>query len=147
MTWPANHPPHSSDGFWSALRRALVPQRTPQVRLSSQQRAELIERTCQDLQRGHSWSVEALLQDVGEPGDAECLNLLGVIHEMRRQWRFAKRCYGRAIRADRHFEPAQQNMRRMYELETFGSSKLPPTTGHVLTDTCLARAHRRGAQS
>jgi hypothetical protein len=38
----------------------------------------------------------------------------------------ARRFYGRAIRADGKFAPAQQNMRRLYELTTFGH-----TTQHV----------------
>jgi hypothetical protein len=52
--------------------------------------------------------------------DPECLNLLGVLHEFRHEWKLARRCYGRAIRADRRYHPAQQNMRRLYELHTFG---------------------------
>lgn len=51
---------------------------------------------------------------------AAYLNLLGVVHELRRDWRAAKRHYGRAIRADRGYEAARQNMRRLYELDTFG---------------------------
>ena len=37
----------------------------------------------------------------------------------------AKRYYGQAIRLNRNYEPAQQNMRRIYELFQFGSSKEP----------------------
>ena len=35
----------------------------------------------------------------------------------------AKRYYGQAIRLNRNYEPAQQNMRRIYELFQFGSSR------------------------
>ena len=41
----------------------------------------------------------------------------------------AKRCYGRAIAIDSTYEPAQQNMRRLYELFQFGSSKEPINLG------------------
>jgi hypothetical protein len=51
---------------------------------------------------------------------AAYLNLRGVLDELRRDWKAAKRHYGRAIRADRGFQAAQQNMRRLYELDTFG---------------------------
>ena len=37
----------------------------------------------------------------------------------------AKRCYGRAIALDKNFEPAQANMRRIFELFNFGSSNEP----------------------
>jgi tetratricopeptide (TPR) repeat protein len=57
--------------------------------------------------------------------DADCLNLQGVVHEMRKQWRLARRSYGRAMRIDRNYLPAQQNMRRLYELNTFGKTRLP----------------------
>ena len=51
------------------------------------------------------------------------------------------------------FGPASEELQNpdriqaMYELETFGRTKLPMATGHVFTDVCLARAHRRGVQS
>jgi hypothetical protein len=58
-----------------------------------------------------------------ESADARCLNLLGVIAEARGEWKRAWRLYGRAIAADRCYRPAQQNMRRLYELHTFGDSR------------------------
>jgi hypothetical protein len=145
--WRGHHPPQQSDGFWTALRRVLDRAKTPHVSLSPEDRAGLIQAACTALQNGHLWTVEALLEHSDGCGDAACLNLIGVIHEMRRQWKSAKRYYGRAIHADRHFDPAQQNMRRMYELETFGRTELPLATGDVFTDLCLARAHRRGNHS
>ena len=41
----------------------------------------------------------------------------------------AKRYYGQAIRLNKNYEPAQQNMRRIYELFQFGSSKEPFSLG------------------
>jgi len=61
--------------------------------------------------------------------DAACLNLQGVIHELREQWKPARKLYHRAIRADGDYAPARQNMRRMYELYTFGHSDEPIALG------------------
>jgi two-component system sensor histidine kinase KdpD len=56
---------------------------------------------------------------------AECLNLIGVVRQARHDWAGARRYYSKAIRADRHYAPADQNLRRLYELQTFGSTNLP----------------------
>ena len=55
----------------------------------------------------------------------DAFNLGGVLFEMQEDYDRAKRCYGQAIRLDRNHEAAQQNMRRIYELFQFGSSKEP----------------------
>ena len=55
----------------------------------------------------------------------QALNLAGVMFEMREEYDQAKRYYGRAIKLDKNFEPAQANMRRIFELFHFGSSKEP----------------------
>ncbi|MEA3208619.1 MAG: hypothetical protein QOE70_1676 [Chthoniobacter sp.] len=54
---------------------------------------------------------------------AEGLSLTGVFFEMLEDYDRAKKYYGLAIKADKHYEPAQQNMRRIFELFHFGSSK------------------------
>ena len=59
----------------------------------------------------------------------EAFNLGGVLFEMLEDYDSAKRCYGKAIRLNRNYEPAQQNMRRIYELFQFGSSKEPFNLG------------------
>jgi DNA-binding NtrC family response regulator len=59
----------------------------------------------------------------------EAHNLLGVLFEMKQEYAVAKKCYGRAIAIDSHYEPAQQNMRRLFELFHFGSSKEPINLG------------------
>jgi K+-sensing histidine kinase KdpD len=56
--------------------------------------------------------------------DAACLNLRGIVYEARGQWPRARRFYGKAVRADRGYLPAEQNVRRCYELETFGKTRL-----------------------
>src|SRR3954469_23990701 len=56
----------------------------------------------------------------GAVRNAARLNLLGVVHELRRDWKGAKKYYGRAVRAAPGCEAAQRNLRRFYELDTFG---------------------------
>ncbi len=77
-----------------------------------------------DLARGH-------LAEVIKQNDRmiEAHNLLGVLFEMKHEYAVAKKCYGRAIAIDSHYEPAQQNMRRLFELFQFGSSKEPINLG------------------
>jgi hypothetical protein len=41
----------------------------------------------------------------------------------------AKKFYGQAIKLDKRYEPAQQNMRRLFEVDHFGSSKEPVSLG------------------
>jgi DNA-binding response OmpR family regulator len=52
----------------------------------------------------------------------QAFNLSGVMYEMREDYDQARRYYGQAIKLDKYFEPAQQNMRRLFELFNFGSS-------------------------
>ena len=59
----------------------------------------------------------------------EIFNLGGVLFEMLEDYDRAKRYYGQAIRLNKNYEPAQQNMRRIYELFQFGSSKEPFNLG------------------
>jgi DNA-binding NtrC family response regulator len=61
----------------------------------------------------------------------EIFNLGGVLFEMLEDYDQAKRYYGQAIRLNRNYEPAQQNMRRIYELFQFGSSKEPFNLGET----------------
>jgi len=60
-----------------------------------------------------------------DPNSPQALNLAGVMFEMREEFDQARRYYGRAIKVSKDFEPAQANMRRIYELFNFGSSKEP----------------------
>ena len=77
-------------------------------------------------------TAESLLMraaDVSGGRDAPYFNLLGVLYEVQQNWRLAKKFYGKAMHANRKYEPAQANMKRMYELETFGATKVPITLG------------------
>jgi FixJ family two-component response regulator len=59
------------------------------------------------------------------PDSPQALNLAGVMFEMREEFDQARRYYGRAIKVSKDFLPAQANMRRIFELFHFGSSKEP----------------------
>jgi hypothetical protein len=48
------------------------------------------------------------------------LNLCGVLCEMRGKVKRAKRFYGMAFGADPKYQPAERNIRRLYELSVFG---------------------------
>jgi FixJ family two-component response regulator len=60
---------------------------------------------------------------------AEAFNLGGVLAELLEDYDKAKKYYGRAIKLDKNYEPAQQNMRRLFEVDHFGSSKEPVNLG------------------
>ena len=79
-----------------------------------------------DFRRAKTHLVRALeLNDKS----AEAFNLTGVLFEMNEDYDHAKRYYGQAIKLDPRYEPAQQNMRRIFELFHFGSSKEPVAMG------------------
>jgi DNA-binding NtrC family response regulator len=59
----------------------------------------------------------------------EAFNLAGVLAEMLEDDDRAKKYYGQAIKLDKNYEPAQQNMRRLFELQNFGSSSEPFNLG------------------
>ena len=60
-----------------------------------------------------------------EPDSIHALNLAGVIFEMCEEFDQARRYYGQAIKRNKNFEPAQANMRRIFELFNFGISDEP----------------------
>lgn len=59
----------------------------------------------------------------------DALNLLGVLAELRGDYRSARKYYGRAIRTQHDHEAAQQNMRRLFELDHFGATDEPLNLG------------------
>jgi DNA-binding response OmpR family regulator len=63
------------------------------------------------------------------PDSAEAHNLMGVLHELRHEHDASYRAYRAALKADRHYKPAEHNMRRYYERFTFGRSDVPVDTG------------------
>jgi two-component system, OmpR family, response regulator len=59
----------------------------------------------------------------------EAFNLAGVLAEMLDDVDKAKKYYGQAIKLNKNYEPAQQNMRRLFELQNFGASSEPFNLG------------------
>lgn len=59
----------------------------------------------------------------------EAFNLAGVLAEMFEDFDKARKYYGQAIKLDKNYEPAQQNMRRLFELQHFGPSSVPFNLG------------------
>lgn len=64
-----------------------------------------------------------------EPRSPDALNLLGVLAELGGDYRKARKYYGRAIRVRHDHEAAQQNMRRLFELNLFGATEEPLNLG------------------
>jgi len=60
---------------------------------------------------------------------AEAFNIAGVLAEVLGDYKGAKKNYGQAIRLNKTYEPAQQNMRRLFEVDHFGSSDEPVNLG------------------
>ncbi len=52
-------------------------------------------------------------------------NLLGLLRELHVDFSGARKHYGKAISLNSKYAPAQQNMRRLYELREFGHSNEP----------------------
>jgi len=71
-----------------------------------------------------SWKHLARAMELN-PQSPETLNLAGVYFEMQEDYDRARNLYGKAIKYGPYYEPAQQNMRRIFELFHFGSSKEP----------------------
>ncbi len=59
----------------------------------------------------------------------DALNLAGVFFGMQKDFDRARKLYGKAIKYGPYYEPAQQNMRRIFELFHFGSSDEPMSMG------------------
>jgi DNA-binding response OmpR family regulator len=64
-----------------------------------------------------------------KPDSAEAHNHLGVLHELSNEHDASYREYKAALKADRHYAPAEHNMTRYYERFTFGRSEIPVDTG------------------
>jgi len=93
--------PHDFDHFLRCAKRAI---------------------NLRDFSAARSNLISALEIDSNSP---QALNLAGVMFEMREEFDQARRYYGRAIKVSKDFQPAQANMRRIYELFHFGSSEEP----------------------
>jgi len=106
---------------------------------------ELASQVRTAIRLGYFEQAESMIHAVaGWDRDPVWLNLLGVIHEARGEWKPALRCVGKALRRDRQYAPAQQNIRRLYELYTFGHSDVKMALGDERPALALLLRWRRG---
>src|ERR1700730_16623090 len=84
---------------------------------------------CLNLQSFESARLHLIQAMELNPKSVEAFNLAGVLAEMLDDVDKAKKYYGQAIKLDKNYEPAQQNMRRLFELQYFGSSSEPFNLG------------------
>jgi FixJ family two-component response regulator len=70
--------------------------------------------------------VKALELDANS---AAGFNLAGVLSELLKDHEKAKKCYAFAIKLEKNHEPARQNMRRLLDVEIFGSCSAPIDLG------------------
>ena len=91
----------------------------------------VLERVRNSLRMSKFTDAESLLMKAADLGhkDAAYFNLLGVLYETQGKIRLARKFYGKAIAADKEYAPAQQNMRRLYELQRFARCRDPIMLG------------------
>jgi DNA-binding response OmpR family regulator len=114
----------------------------PGIAIHQSEYDEVVNRIRRSLRLADFTNAETLLTEVAERREqhtAEYFNLLGVLYEAQHKWRLARKCYGNAIAADNHYEPAQANMRRLYELHTFGRSTQAVVLGDEPDDVWFAQ--------
>jgi hypothetical protein len=75
--------------------------------------------------------AEALLDECGDAAerDPDCLNLRGLVAELRGRWSEARRDWVRAARRSNDGHAARRNLRRYYELYEFGCTRVPIALG------------------
>jgi two-component system response regulator (stage 0 sporulation protein F) len=103
---------------------------------------QVLDRIRKTLRLADYASAEALLMKAADRNDkqsAQYFNLLGVLYEAQHKWRLARKCYGKAIAADKRFEPAQANMLRLHELYTLGRSSQAIRLGDEADDVWFAK--------
>lgn len=110
--------------------------------------AAVLDRVRKALRMANFADAETMLMTAADLGqqDAAYFNLLGVLYEVQRKWNLARKFYGKAMHADRHYKPAQENMRRIYELYTFGHSTQPVALGDEMEDVWLALSQAHHAK-
>ncbi len=109
--------------------------------------SEVLEEVRVGLFSGNFKRAEAMLMRAAELAgeDPNYFNLLGVLHEAEGRKHLARKFYGKAIHLNSGYEPAQQNMRRLYELSRFGQTKqqvvLGDESSYETTKTAAAAEH------
>src|SRR3954464_3423544 len=110
-----------------ALLQPTIATRAPSVQPKADLRLQVVRDALLAIGAGE-WdrAAVALARDAKATArDPACLNLAGVVCQAQGQWRRARSCYGKAMRVGGSYAPAEQNLRRVYELYTFGRTSLP----------------------
>ncbi|HEY7117282.1 MAG TPA: response regulator [Tepidisphaeraceae bacterium] len=111
---------------------AKAPPRPPSERELAGGYDAVLARVRKALRADDMATAESLLMhaaDLSAGRDAPYFNLLAVLYEAQGIWRLAKKFYHKAMRADHKYGPAEQNVRRMYELESFARTTVPVALG------------------
>jgi hypothetical protein len=116
---------------WNSVRRLIIG--PPAAAPPNAARDSLLLDACVAIRAGRVDDAAELLRPhaAALANDAAYLNLLGVVCELRRQWRLSRRFYGLALSGTPRYTPAHRNLRRYYELSTFGRSREPVALGDV----------------
>jgi DNA-binding response OmpR family regulator len=117
--------PVSPDEVRESVEAALnepLPEASAPVDASAGGYAGVLDRARKNLRLAQYTDAETLLMKAADLAlkDAAYFNLLGVLYEARRQWRLAKKFYGKALKENADYEPARSNLRRVYELIRLG---------------------------
>ena len=92
----------------------------------------VLDRIREALAAGAWENAESLLMKAADLSlrDSAYFNLLGVLYEARRDYPLASKFYGKAMAAKRGgYSPAEQNLRRLYEIQRFGKSQIDVDLG------------------
>ena len=103
---------------WNSWMMLTVPQQ-PSVAIGYRATLTMVRNAL----RREDWvEAEALLMRAGPiaGNDPAFFNLVGILREVEGNKQAAAEFYGKAIRTNSNFAPAQQNMRRLFELRRFG---------------------------
>jgi tetratricopeptide (TPR) repeat protein len=136
--------------LWTTLHRFAWPDIRPVAQRALAQpqvRDALLRRARSAIRAGELELAEALVMEYGDLAlsDAACLNVLGVIAEVRGKWSDARKFWSRALRADPRSDAAYQNLRRYFELWNWGRSECQRAFGDETTlDLLRARSLHRG---
>lgn len=86
--------------------------------------SELVGQAASAIRRGEIDLAEWLINEHGDEArhSAECLNLLGIVALSGGEWTKALRLWRQAFRANGTYEPVRRNLRRYFELCSFGKT-------------------------
>jgi len=106
------------------LSVASVLREAPAEKSAGEGYADVLEHVRQALRARHFSEAERELMKAGTitSDDPAFLNLAGVLHESHGRVESAKRFYARAVARDAMYQPAQENLRRLDDLRSHGST-------------------------